>query len=238
MTPEQKLAFRERGYVLLSGALKKNQVEPIRRHVLDELKRLKIWSSGKTLSLALKRAPAFQQIAKLSHLIQQDKLDTRGINEDIVSAISSLAEARLVAQQSQLLISLPNQGAWTTNGLNWHTDISPASHDRVPGIQAFILIDDVQPRGGGTLALAGSHRLAGQEASRGVREVLRKQGALDNVLSSNDLSIVEMSGRAGDVYLMDMRLLHTPSINSTNKLRMLATVRYFAAAHQPAGRQR
>jgi hypothetical protein len=35
-----------------------------------------------------------------------------------------------------------------------------------------------------------------------------------------------MSGRAGDVYLMDMRLLHTPSINSTNKVRMMATVRY------------
>ena len=237
MTPDQRSAFRESGYVLLRGALHRNQVEPIRRHVVDELKRLKIWASGKTLSASIKKAPAFQQIAKLSRLLQQDRLDARVSNDDTISAIASLAETRLVAAQSKLLVSLPNQGAWTLNGLSWHIDISPTGHEHVPGIQAFILIDDVRPRGGATLALAGSHCLAGQPSKR-VREILRTSGDLQNELRRYDLSVVEMSGHAGDVYLMDMRLLHTPSINSTNKLRIMATVRYFPAAHSSARAQR
>jgi hypothetical protein len=36
-----------------------------------------------------------------------------------------------------------------------------------------------------------------------------------------------MSGRAGDVFLMDMRALHTPSVNSTTHMRMMATCRFF-----------
>jgi hypothetical protein len=32
----------------------------------------------------------------------------------------------------------------------------------IPGVQAFVLIDDLLPKGGTTLALAGSHQLKGQ----------------------------------------------------------------------------
>jgi ectoine hydroxylase-related dioxygenase (phytanoyl-CoA dioxygenase family) len=182
------------------------------------------------LSASIKRAPAFQQITKLSGLIKQDNLHSKVINNDILSEMISLAETNLVSAHSQFLISLPHQGDWTLNGLNWHTDISPSGHRHIPGIQAFILIDDVKPRGGATLAIAGSHLLADQEEpNRRFREALRKKGDLESELRSHDLSIVEMSGHAGDVYLMDMRLLHTPSINSTSKVRIMATVRYLPA---------
>ena len=35
-----------------------------------------------------------------------------------------------------------------------------------------------------------------------------------------------MSGRAGDVFLMDMRVLHTPSVNLSSHIRMMATTRF------------
>lgn len=41
------------------------------------------------------------------------------------------------------------------------------------------------------------------------------------------IDIIEMSGRAGDVFLMDLRVLHTPSVNSTKNVRMMATTRFF-----------
>lgn len=44
-------------------------------------------------------------------------------------------------------------------------------------------------------------------------------------LQALGVDVVEMSGRAGDVYLMDMRLLHTPSINATRQMRLMATTR-------------
>jgi ectoine hydroxylase-related dioxygenase (phytanoyl-CoA dioxygenase family) len=235
MTPEQISTFRDSGYLLLRQALPRKQVEPIKSHVLDELKRLRIWSSGKALSAPIKEAPAFQQIAKLSSLIRQDDLHTRVIDKDTLATIVSLAGARLVPAQNQFLISLPKQGEWSLNGLSWHTDISPAGHRHVPGIQAFVLLDDVKPRGGATLAIAGSHVLADQpEPYRRVREVLRSKGDWQTELHRRNLSIVEMSGHAGDVYLMDMRLLHTPSINASGRLRIMATVRYLPAAHGAA----
>ena len=50
---------------------------------------------------------------------------------------------------------------------------------------------------------------------------------MQRALDEYGLSIIEMSGKAGDVYLMDMRLLHTPSINATKNIRMMATARFF-----------
>jgi hypothetical protein len=235
LTPEQRLAFCERGYLLLQGALNKSQVEPIKAYVLNELNRLKVWSSGKVLSAPIKKLPAFQQINKLSGLIKQDNLHSKVISKDTLGVIHFLAGMSLFPAQSQFLISLPDQGDWTINGLNWHTDISPSGHYPIPGIQAFVLIDDVKPHGGATLAIAGSHLLVGHDkASREVREILRRSDDYESVLRSRNMSILEMSGRAGDVYLMNMGLLHTPSFNSTSRIRMMATVRYLPGATREA----
>lgn len=229
ITPEQKSFFRESGYLILKRALAKERVGPVKEHVLNELKRLKIWSSGKTLSASIKETPAFQQITKLSGLIKLQGLESKVINHDVRSVIDSLTEGKVAPALSQLLISLPNQGDWTLRELNWHTDISSSARHSMPGIQAFILIDDVKAHGGGTLAIARSHLSAScRESRKKIREMLQKNGHIESKGHSSNLSIVEMSGPAGDVHLMDMRLLHTPSINSTKSVRMMATVRYLS----------
>ena len=130
-------------------------------------------------------------------------------------------------QPLQLLLSPPQQGAWRLEGLNWHVDAVADPPGRLPGIQAFFLIDDVAPHVGATLALAGSHRAAAQRGADGVslREALRSTADRAARLQALGVDVVEMSGRAGDVYLMDMRLLHTPSINATRQMRLMATTR-------------
>ena len=230
LTPEQKSFFRDNGYLALPAALTKKQVGPIREHILGELKRLRIWSSGKFLSASIQEIPPFQQVARLSRLIKYPDLQAGIITREVSSAIHSLAETKLVsAQDAQLLLSLPNQGEWRLDGLNWHVDISSSRISRLPGIQAFVLIDDVRIHGGATLAIVGSHHLgSNEESKKRLHEVLRGGGELQEKLRASDLSILEMTGQAGDVYLMDMRLLHTPSINSTKNVRMMATARYLA----------
>jgi hypothetical protein len=59
----------------------------------------------------------------------------------------------------------------------------------------------------------------------------RLRGALKTstdpeTLRRYNTEIVEMSGRAGDVFLMDMRVLHTPSVNLAKNIRMMATTRF------------
>jgi hypothetical protein len=230
MTPEQTAFFRERGYLLLPGVIKKERVQPIKIHVLNELQRLNIWASGKTLSKRMKDVPAFQQITKLTQLIKYPGLQERIIAPDLLAKMQKLAGASLKsAQDAQLLLSLPHQGDWTLDGLNWHLDISPSKADALAGIQAFVLIDDLAAHGGATLALAGSHRLRKNDTlgQQNIRSFLSNGAARDITVDGIELSIVEMTGRAGDVYLMDMRVIHTPSINSTKKVRMMATARYF-----------
>jgi hypothetical protein len=104
-------------------------------------------------------------------------------------------------------------------------------------VQAFVLIDDVRPQGGATLALAGSHKLHYVERGANAHDVLRRNSEFNSApekflkpqnVHGTQVQIIEMSGRAGDVYLMDLRVLHSPSVNSRDGLRMMATNRYFA----------
>lgn len=231
MTPKQKSSFLENGCLYIPGALSKGVVHPVKAHVKNELKRLNIWSGGRTLSRKFKEIPVFQQTVKLGQLINYPNLNERLISEELYSGMCQLAGKPLSAQKGQLLISLPHHVDWSLEGLNWHRDISKSQLGGMPGVQAFVLLDDVSAKGGATLALAGSHRLSSQSQAKQAISRLTGDGVDDSVNSVNvdgtELSLIEMAGRAGDVYLMDMRLLHTPSINSTKNLRMMATSRYF-----------
>ena len=227
MTPQQLSSFNEQGYLFLRGAIPKKQLNKVRDDVLAELKRLNLWSSGKRLSAVNKTLTPFQETVKISSSIRDEHLHNRLLPDHITSMLPKLAGRNLAFAHQQMLISMPNQGAWSLAGLNWHTDVASSSSELVPGIQAFILIDQVKSHGGGTLALAGSHVFNRRNNLRGKAcEILRTGG--DATQLGSHISIVEMSGEAGDVYLMDMRVLHTPSINATHNVRMMATVRYLA----------
>jgi hypothetical protein len=225
MTLSQQSQFQEQGYLLLRGVLRA-RVRDVREHVLAELRRKRIWASGKLLSTALKNVPPFQQVGKLGQLIKCPDLGGTLLSDEVRTAVHSLSGTKLTAPgEAQLLVSLPNQGEWTLDGLNWHVDVSSPDRDRIPGIQVFALIDDVAPQGGATLAIAGSHRPDKQQAVRRLRATGRGNGRLTEELRDG-LSLLEMCGSAGDVYLMDMRVLHSPAFNATRHIRMMATARY------------
>ncbi|MGV3527217.1 MAG: phytanoyl-CoA dioxygenase family protein [Candidatus Sericytochromatia bacterium] len=228
MTPEQATLFREQGYLYLPGALPPEAVRPVKNHVLNGLKQHKIWAGGRSLSPRLKDVPMFQQVGKINQLIPSAGLAERLVPPALLALINRLAGGPLSGgQDAQLLISLPQQGEWRLEGLNWHRDIGKPKQDVLPGIQVFALLDQLLPHGGATLALAGSHRFKNPAQAQQGLENLIQTGAQQWVTEGIPLSLLEMTGRAGDVYLMDMRLLHTPSINATPYLRMMATVRYF-----------
>ena len=170
----------------------------------------------------------FQQIARLSSLVKVRNVHEALLTPELLEIIGQVAgQPPSSIQETQLLLSPPNQGTWTLAGMNWHVDVRADGQDRVPGVQAFFLIDDVVPHGGATLALAGSHKLkqAGSISLSGLREVLKSHVDLKDKLRDIGLTVLEMSGQAGDVYLMDMRTLHTPSINDSKNVRMMATCR-------------
>ena len=226
MNREQEKIFHETGCLHLAGALTKKLVSPIKAHILNELTRQDLWSSGRNLSQKLKAIPVFQQTTSLSQLIPYPDLSKKLLSQDVLSVMGKLVNASLLAQESQLLISLPHSIDWSLENLNWHRDIAMSKTGFIPGIQVFFLLDDVAIKGGATLAVAGSHRIQNQLLLKESVASLVKGNAC--VMQEGiELSIIEMAGKAGDIYLMDMRLLHTPSINASRNPRLMATARYF-----------
>lgn len=227
--PAQCKVLDEQGYLQLPEFHARDTVLRIRQQILEELKRAKVWAAGRTLSSPLAGIPPFQQISRLTGLVKIPRLHDVLVTPELTALVSALARgARMVGEDTQLLLSLPHQSAWTLDKLNWHVDVAADPPSRLPGLQAFFLIDDVAPHGGGTLAVAGSHRPDRQRAGDvPLRALLKRSNDVEGELRRAGMAVVEFSGRAGDVYLMDMRALHTPSINASRSVRMMATTRFF-----------
>lgn len=223
MDATQLAHFHDRGWLKLAAFHPKARLLPFKNRLLAELKRLGVWGSGKALPHAMRQLPPFQQITRLSSSIRLPDLHAQLASPEVLALVAELAGRKPTSiADTQLLLSLPHRETWSLQQLNWHVDVTADPSGRLPGIQAFHLIDDVAPHGGATLGLAGSH-LAGAITP----EIRRRLSPAERVdPGALGLPVVEMSGRAGDLYLMDMRLLHTPSVNAGKGLRMMATTRF------------
>jgi hypothetical protein len=167
--------------------------------------------NGKWHTRKFDGVPPFQVAARLAQAISHQPSFDDVIPKELVASLGELAghTLRPGSARPQILVTPPQKEPWRIPENGWHVDLSASSSGRLPGIQVFVLLDDVAPHGGGTLALRGSH------LSRGV--------------TPDPERLVEMAGKAGDVYLMDMRTLHAPSINATRKARIMLTSRFVDA---------
>jgi hypothetical protein len=141
---------------------------------------------------------------------------------------------------ARILLTMPSPGPWIAPE-GWHMDCGferPTWPLQAVGLWSFF--DDVEPEGGGTLLLAGSHRLVERYARtlpRGtggnsttwgrfmkkdpwLREVCRGGTAeaprrdligLRGEVDGIPVEIVELTGRPGDVVLTHMHLFHSAS---------------------------
>ena len=62
------------------------------------------------------------------------------------------------------LVTFPRErGTWTVPDHVWHADFPfDLPPDPLPGVKMLALISDIEPRMGGTLVVAGSHRVVGR----------------------------------------------------------------------------
>lgn len=213
VTPDLIQQFKNEGLVKLPKLITKDELRPIKQHLLNELKRLKIFENHQILSKKIQQLEPFQQITGLSQSVSKpNALDP--IFVSIFKVLNNFSHVALSSTvTSQLLLSLPKQGVWSFDRLNWHVDTSLRMFQ---GTQAFLLIDDIEPCGGATLALSGSHLLNPRPSLQSLMTLTKdKQIGQTIQIQNTNVVIHEMSGQAGDVYFMDMRVLHTPSINSS-----------------------
>ncbi len=173
--------------------------------------------------------------------------------DDVLTAVRELvmgqSAARRAGTSRQLLVTFPNADQWVVPHRNWHYDLQalPAGSGPPPGVQVFAFLNAVRLRGGGTVIIAGSHRLLNDLSQSISPSVMKKRlprrsdyfRALFNPDDSDRqhfmtesaqigevaVQVVEMTGEPGDVVLMDMRLLHTQAPNALDTPRMMLTER-------------
>ena len=154
----------------------------------------------------------------------------------------------------QPLFTLPNADSWEVPHNVWHLDVPRLPDCAIPGVQIFTFLETVAPTGGGTLVVAGSHRLlnGGERiSSKDVKRWLKDEPYFRDLMSAEtpdrqrfinevghcgdvELQVVEMHGEPGDVYFVDLRVLHTPAPNATPVPRIMLTRRFFLESQREA----
>ena len=255
LTTEQLDEFDRRGVLRLEALLSTDRVRRLREHVQRRLALLGYWHND---AWRLDHAPKPRwpdRGLKTSKVVGNNHPDVEALLEEpsLLAAVDTLLGGqqfdRTIHNRPQILFTLPNAGPWTLPS-GWHADGVWLASGGCSGVQLFACVDPVEPRGGGTLVIAGSHRLfnlgramRAKELNRLLRQhpffrdLLAAEGstfAEEEALPSGriddvDLEVMELVGAPGDAYLLDMRVLHTGAPNASTRPRIMVTHRFWRA---------
>ena len=237
----QRDEFDRRGLLQLSAAVSAGAAKQMRQRLWQHLEhaegalpdRPETWRVVAPAHFqALTRSGAFAAMASATLLTAIDGL---------------LGKAGWQAPQrwGRPLVTFPEDTPWHLPARGWHQDSSDRPGD--PALVAFACLAPVLPQGGGTLVVAGSHRLT-EPGTRyaGLRSAeVRDRVAADHpwfrdLLTPNRepdrtarllagtclvdgiaLEILELTGDTGDAFLMHPRLMHAVASNALGTPRLM-----------------
>lgn len=256
-TPAERATFAAHGLIKRQHFLPAAKVANARTAIFQHLAQARLWHDG---DWALDPDQPATDLTAGMALVKP--LDHHPAIMDLASgealaAASALVDGRPVFPMSRhpgLLFTLPNATTWRLPHQHWHLDMPRLADGGVPGVQIFAFLETVEPGGGGTLAVTGSHRLGntGVRISSGdLRKQLKQEPYFAALMSNQpgdrlhflhevghvgdvELQVVEMTGAAGDVYFMDLRVFHTIAPNARPIPRIMLTQRYLLEASRLA----
>ncbi len=161
-------------------------------------------------------------------------------------------------------MTFPTGREWDVPSAVWHADFSYACPpEPLSGVKVFTFLSDVPARSGGTLVVAGSHRVVEQFVTGRAPETLRNTRRIRLELlgshewlrdltsrsSSSDrarrfierggtidgtaVRVVELTGEAGEVVLTHPWVLHCRAPNCGQAPRFMRSVDIYRRAAQP-----
>ncbi len=164
LTPEQRDEFSRRGVLRIEGLLSTVGVSRAREAVLRRLEQLGLWRDGVWRLDAWPRPEWPLSGLKTSRVVGNRRPELEALSQEprlraiVDELLGGRPFDRKMHPRPQLLFTLPNIDAWVLPP-HWHTDAPRLASREHPGVQLFACLDHVAPRGGGTLAIAGSHLL-------------------------------------------------------------------------------
>ena len=257
LSQEEKESFVKWGFVKIDALIPNEVVDPIREAVLDRLCRHGFWGEEGW------KAPADAEAEKkLRNTIKEISRSSKSLRPILTERVLSYArnlvsgdEVEMSPPITQFLFTAPRSyvmnhdgrwnGEWEVPRSIWHLDMPRSRSIGPPGPEMFTFLNKVEPEGGGTLILAGSHRLLNDVdylSSKGVKRKLKRHAYFRELTGKGDgdrsrfleeigdidnvpVKVVELTGDPGDVYFVDLRLLHSLGANTSDQPRMMIAQR-------------
>ena len=250
LNEDVRRTFQDDGFIMLKDAVPADALGPVRERVFAAMDRARLDHAT---------APS----GELGRRIKQIRRSVRNLLDAMYTTDVCGAAGELLGSGERerhrpiLLLTPPRQtltgqpvAEWDVPRHMWHTDSPRVPVGGVPGVIALALLDDLKPGGGGTLVIAGSHRLVNKPGrhlrSRDFKQALKGEAFFDTLfrdrsdarlgtLASGDcvhgvnVRLAEVTGHAGDVALVDARVLHAPAPNGRITPRLMARG-FFAGA--------
>lgn len=255
LTPEQLEEFHRTGILRLRGLFGADMVRRAREAVLRPLSRRGLWKDGAWHLEAMPRPewPATglktRKVIGHKHPEVTALLGVPALRGIVDALLEGVPHDQSVHGRPQILFTLPNASEWMVPH-GWHVDCPRMPGGKIPGVQLFTFLDKVEPGGGGTLVVAGSHRLADEgrfmrnaEIARALRRApffkrLYSQAPdADRIALMNEtamvgdvaVNLVELTGDPGDAWLVALGVLHSGAPNASERPRMMMTCRFVRA---------
>ncbi len=257
LTAEQLATFERTGHVRLPGVFPADAALELQDRMWEELRA--------DFGIARQDPGTWWQPRRSLHRAKRDPLQRAVATDRLIGAIGDLLGPlrwRVPSNWGVVLVTFPDRtpGAWTLPTAGWHFDFDLHPNAVAPhGVQVFTFFSVVDPRGGGTLIVEGSHRLlrhfhaqlspAEQRAPhRDLRmRFLRCDPWLDALtgrlreeriayfmnetreVMGVPVRVIELTGRPGDAILCHPLMLHVAAPNRSDTPRFMRSQRICAA---------
>lgn len=262
LTPAQREEFDLLGVVRVPGALASRDAAQMCDRVWDTLGRRFQICRDYPDTWGARRVAGFHDLPKSENF---EEIGSPAVCEALDNLLGD-GNWQRPERWGSLLVTFPESTTrWDVPHKSWHLDF--AALRRLQGLFAvriFVCLAKLRPTGGGTLFLAGSHRLVQDLADRKAAEKLQSAEAREGLirdypwvkgLCSFDANVdrmqkfvragaaigdvkvrvIEMTGEAGDVFMAHPLTLHVGSANCTQDPRLvLSSTVYRAGVSAPA----
>lgn len=245
LSPEALSTFRARGVVCVRGLDAADVYADLQAHVIATLREAGCWE-GDGFRGPIRDARAL--VRRLKAHLQKSGALSAALTSNVEAALADLSDGDpfvALSGTSLLLFSAPTNDAWSVPHGTWHLDLPRMPDVDYLGAQVFGFLMPVEAHAGGTLVLEGSHRLCNDEGflrSREVKERFARAPEMRALFDARhedraalvdatfevagvELRIRELTGEPGDVWFMDLRVLHAAAPNAGDVPRLMFTER-------------
>jgi hypothetical protein len=254
LTRAQREEFDRSGIVRVADAIAQRDVRDMCDRVWATLNRRYQIRRDDPATWKARRVAGFHDLPKSENFEQ--------VGSPVVcAALDNLFEGRnwdRPERWASLLVTFPESTEpWDVPHKSWHLDFpAPPKLHGLFAARLFVCLAKLQPGGGGTLFVAGSHRLVQAFADRDQVDKLRSAEAREAlirayswmkelcsfdekvdrvgrfvkegaVIDNVDVRVVEMTGEPGDVFLTHPLILHAGSTNCAKDPRLVLSSTVF-----------